>query len=80
MTLEALRAGYLVVEEPVVMRPRQGGRSAVTWRTAVRTCVALSGARALRLAPHVARPAATEGRPAQTASRLSADSPTRATT
>lgn len=82
-TLGALRAGYVVVEEPVVMRPRQGGRSSVGWRTAVRTCTMLLGPAAAELPT---RPAVdgglerTASGPGQTPTRLPADSPTRATT
>jgi glycosyltransferase involved in cell wall biosynthesis len=80
-TLQSLRAGYSVVEEPVVMRPRQGGRSSVTWRSLVRTCALLLGSAGFELprAPErSARSAPTE--PAQTPTRVPADAPTRATT
>lgn len=81
VTLQSLRAGYAVVEEPVVMRPRQGGRSSVTWRSMVRTAVLLLGPAGFDLPRAPARPAdraPTEA--AQTPTRAPADSPTRATT
>jgi glycosyltransferase involved in cell wall biosynthesis len=81
VTLQSLRAGYSVVEEPVVMRSRQGGRSSVTWRSMVRTCALLLGRQEFEL-PRAPAPAAgrTSIEPAQTPTRVPADSPTRATT
>lgn len=82
-TLGALRAGYVVVEEPVAMRPRQGGRSSVTWRTVVRTCSLLLGSPELQLPARLTVDDGLAGvahRSGQTPRRLPADSPTRATT
>lgn len=80
LTLQALRAGYDVVEVPVAMRPRQGGRSSVTWRTAFRSCVLLVRTPRFELAVAPQRPSGPHRTATQTPIRLSADSPTRATT